>query len=124
MVSLEGPRVTSVSQMHLLKIAATSIIPPERMCINSFLIKTCLLSVAPGFLSPTADSTTTCVMYSFRASERQFEKCSNSPMKTVTTSEHGAMYTVPGATASPSTDEQLLQETSASRRQGFWTSQR
>lgn len=35
------------------------------------LKKTCLLAVASTSLSPKADSTTTCVMYSFKVSERQ-----------------------------------------------------
>lgn len=42
----------------------------ERMDFTCLLIKTCLLSEPSGFLSPTAGSTTTCVMYSFRVSER------------------------------------------------------
>lgn len=39
-------------------------------CHHSSWIKTCLLSEASGSLSPTAGSTTTCVMYSFRVSGR------------------------------------------------------
>lgn len=85
------------------------------------LKKTCLLSVASSFLSPTADSTTTCVMYSFKVSERYNQEMINPHLKTRTTVGDLLKPRIPGATASPSTDEQLLHEMSVTRRQGFWS---
>lgn len=80
------------------------------------LTETCLLSEASGSLSPSAGSTTTCVMYSFNVSDTQKkEKFKPSFQK----SEHLSQNGIPGETASPTPDEQLLQETSASRRQVF-----
>lgn len=89
---------------------------------------TCLFRQASGFWSPTAGSTTTCVTYSFSVSVRYNGErliCIIENLFIYILQKHNQQeWCVPGEKASPNTDEQLAQEISAKRRQGFCANNR